>query len=32
MVTERVFSGHSPFLSKPGETADFLRRAAGEKV
>jgi hypothetical protein len=32
MVTERVFSGHSPFLAKPGETADFLRRAAGEKV
>jgi hypothetical protein len=32
MVTERVFSGHSPFLSKPDETVDFLRRAAGEKL
>jgi len=32
MVTERVFSGHSPFLSKPDETVDFLRRAAGEMV
>ena len=32
MVTEKVFSGHSPFLSKPDETVDFLRRAAGKKV
>jgi hypothetical protein len=30
METERVFSSHSPFLSKPDETVGFLRRAAGE--
>ncbi|CZR55879.1 uncharacterized protein PAC_05767 [Phialocephala subalpina] len=31
MTAERIKSGHSPFLSKTDETADFLRRAAGEK-
>ncbi|KAE8449320.1 hypothetical protein EG329_008221 [Mollisiaceae sp. DMI_Dod_QoI] len=31
MDVERIKSGHSPFLSKVNETADFLRRAAGEK-
>jgi hypothetical protein len=30
MDTERVFSSHSPFLSKPKEMVGFLRRAAGE--
>lgn len=30
MDTERVFSSHSPFLSKPDEVVGFLRRAAGE--
>lgn len=32
MVTERVFSSHSPFLPKPNETVEFLRRAAGEEI
>ena len=32
MVTERIFTGHSPFLVKPDETAAFVRRAAGERV
>ncbi|KUJ18949.1 alpha/beta-hydrolase [Mollisia scopiformis] len=32
MEAERIKSGHSPFLSKVDETADFLRRAAGEKL
>jgi len=27
----RLKSGHSPFLSKPGEVASWLRRAAGEQ-
>lgn len=32
MVTERIFTGHSPFLVKPDEVADFVRRAAGEEI
>lgn len=32
MEMERVFSSHSPFLSKPDETVGFLRRTAGEEV
>jgi hypothetical protein len=32
IVVERVFSGHSPHLSKPDVVAGFLRRAAGEKL
>lgn len=32
MEVERIFSSHSPFLSKPDETVGFLRRAAGEDV
>lgn len=28
--TETVDAGHSPFLSKPEETAMAIRRAAGE--
>lgn len=32
MVTERIFTGHSPFLVKPDEAAAFVRRAAGENV
>jgi hypothetical protein len=32
MATERVFCGHSPFLSRQDEAVGFLRRAAGEKV
>jgi len=32
MKTERVFAGHSPFLSKPDEVVAFLRRAAGEDI
>ncbi|KAF8862993.1 hypothetical protein BDZ45DRAFT_584489, partial [Acephala macrosclerotiorum] len=31
MTAKRTKSGHSPFLSKVDGTADFLRRAAGEK-
>ena len=30
--TETVASSHSPFLSMPERTADFLRRTAGEQV
>ncbi|ORY10553.1 Alpha/beta hydrolase fold-1 [Clohesyomyces aquaticus] len=29
---ERIKASHSPFLSMPDETVDFIRRAAGEKV
>lgn len=29
---ERCQAGHSPFLSMPKETADVIRRAAGEKL
>ena len=32
METERIFTSHSPFLSKPDEVVGYLRRAAGEKV
>ncbi|RDW56489.1 hypothetical protein BP5796_13130 [Coleophoma crateriformis] len=32
METERTFTGHSPFLVKPDEVANFVRRAAGEGV
>jgi pimeloyl-ACP methyl ester carboxylesterase len=28
--TRRIASGHSPFLSRPGEVAEILRRAAQE--
>ena len=30
--TETVVSSHSPFLSMPDRTADFLRRTAGEHI
>jgi pimeloyl-ACP methyl ester carboxylesterase len=30
--TEELESSHSPFLSMPGKTADFIRRSAGEEV
>jgi len=30
MTIERLKASHSPFLSKPKETADVIRRAAGE--
>lgn len=30
--TEEVESSHSPFLSMPGKTAEFIRRSAGEEV
>lgn len=30
--TEELDSSHSPFLSMPGRTADFVRRSAGEEV
>jgi pimeloyl-ACP methyl ester carboxylesterase len=30
--TEEVESSHSPFLSMPGRTAEFVRRSAGEEV
>ena len=29
---ERIFSSHSPHLKQPGVIAEFLRRAAGEKL
>ena len=29
---EEVDAGHSPFLSKPERTADFIRRTAGEEI
>ena len=29
---EQLASGHSPFLSKPKETVDFIRRVAGEDI
>ncbi|KAF2688409.1 alpha/beta-hydrolase [Lentithecium fluviatile CBS 122367] len=29
---ERIKSGHSPFLSRPGEVVGWLRRVAGEKI
>lgn len=29
---ERLFVSHSPYLAKPGQVAEFLRRAAGEEV
>ena len=32
MVTERIFTSHSPFLAKPNEVVAFVRRAAGENV
>ena len=32
MVMERINTGHSPFLVKPHDTAEFVRRAAGESV
>lgn len=31
MDEERVFCGHSPFFKNPEFTANFVRRAAGEK-
>ncbi|KAI9743528.1 MAG: hypothetical protein M1818_002842 [Claussenomyces sp. TS43310] len=31
METERIFTSHSPFLSKPDDVVGFLRRAVGEK-
>jgi pimeloyl-ACP methyl ester carboxylesterase len=30
--TEEVESSHSPFLSMPGRTAEFVRRSAGEDI
>jgi len=32
IMTERIKSGHSPFLSWPDYTVDWIRRAAGEEV
>ena len=32
IYTETLDAGHSPFLSQPKETADVVRRAAGEKI
>lgn len=32
MDEERVSCGHSPFFKNPEFTAEFLRRAAGEKL
>ena len=32
MEIERVFSSHSPILSKPDDTVGFLRHTAGEEV
>jgi homoserine acetyltransferase len=32
VVTESVFAGHSPFLSKPEVVAGWIRRVAGEKA
>ena len=32
MEVERIFTSHSPFLSKPDDAVRFLRRAAGEEV
>jgi hypothetical protein len=32
MEVERIFSSHSPFISKPDEVVSTLRRAAGEKI
>lgn len=29
---ERLKSGHSPFLSHPDETVQWIRRVAGEEV
>lgn len=29
---ERIDAGHSPFMSKPVETAAFVRRCLGEDV
>ena len=28
----RMNSGHSPFLSKPEETVEWIRKVAGEKL
>ena len=32
IATETVDASHSPFLSMPERTGEFIRRAAGEKV
>jgi len=32
VVTESVFAGHSPFLSRPEIVAGWIRRVAGEKA
>ena len=32
MQTQRLFAGHDPFVSRPDETARFLRGVAGESI